>query len=248
MPANGLMIAALRDPLARSAPRARRSRRRLCVTLLPLGARRLDLLAEHAVVALGLVELLRGRGLLLEEAPRALVRAAGDLALHLEHADLSLRFGDPRPDRRALRAELRALERESRRVDDAERRPAATCSPSTGVNHSSEPPVSAETTDSRSPRSCRRRRARRRPRSPRGRAPCTRRGGCARMRLREWATSAHLQAEGGEIGGARLLQLHAVESAVDARCQQLRLAVDVFRGGDRALAEPRRRLANDLLA
>ena len=65
-----------------------RLRLNLAVLRLDLIVLRLDLLLEHARVPLGLIELLRRRRLLREETLRALVDAAGDLALRFERGAL----------------------------------------------------------------------------------------------------------------------------------------------------------------
>ena len=53
-----------------------------------LRSSRLDLCRERFVIPLGAVELLRGRGLLIEQAARPLVRPGGDLPLCLQNPDL----------------------------------------------------------------------------------------------------------------------------------------------------------------
>ena len=102
-----------------------------------------DLVLEHAVLALRLIELLRGRGLLIEEALGAIVGAACDLVLRGQRITLRLRgvslrgddivlrgeafdllphFLDPRRRRGALCRELLALERQLSGVDGADDR------------------------------------------------------------------------------------------------------------------------------
>src|SRR4029079_10268931 len=66
---------------------------------------RLDLIAEHAVVALGLIELLRGGGLLREQPTGAVVAALGDLLLRDQRIALGLRRITLGDDHAALRIE-----------------------------------------------------------------------------------------------------------------------------------------------
>src|SRR5207237_5637022 len=101
----------------------------------------LDLVAEHAVVALGLIELLRGRRLLGEQPARPVVAAPGDLvlrderaalrtrrvtlgrrrrALRVDDGDLPLHFVDARRGRAPLRARLLALDGQLRGIDLAD--------------------------------------------------------------------------------------------------------------------------------
>ena len=125
---------------------------------------------EHALVALGLIELLRCRGLLVEQATGAGVGTPGDFvlrrqrvalgpgrvalgdtgtALRLERGDLLPHFVDARSGRRLLRGQLIALEAELRRVDGGRppRQPATTA-PSVTVYVTSRPAASAPTTTS----------------------------------------------------------------------------------------------------
>ena len=114
------MTRLLRDPLG-DLRHARVARPRVADGALLLDARRLDLLAERAILPLGLVELLRGRRLLVEQPTRALVRALREVALHRQHRRPVVRTPTRAIGRRALGAGLRALEGELRRVDHAER-------------------------------------------------------------------------------------------------------------------------------
>ena len=134
---------------------------RLRLDLLVL---RLELVLQHANLALGLIELLRGGRLLREQPLRALVRAPGDLelrlqgaalgdggvalrlrrgALRLEHRNLLGHFADARRGGGALRRRLVALERELRRSRPSPTTaPAASVCPSSTVKVVSWPPAS----------------------------------------------------------------------------------------------------------
>jgi hypothetical protein len=89
---------------------------------LSLRRRRLDLCIEDFVIALRLVELLCGGGVLLEQAARSLEVAACDVTLDFVHAHLVGDFPDARTDGGALREHLASLKRELGGVNDANQR------------------------------------------------------------------------------------------------------------------------------
>ena len=89
---------------------------------LPLRQRSFDLRTEHAIIPLGLIELLCCRGFLREEASGSIISPAGNCTLDLENAHLPGHFGGARSGGFLLREGLRPLESELRGIDDPDHR------------------------------------------------------------------------------------------------------------------------------
>src|SRR5262249_18427660 len=83
----------------------------------------LDLRVECAQVAIGGIELLRRRGLLIEETLRAVVCPPGNRSLRLENTDLFVDFVHARAADAALCLDLLKLQHERRRIDHGDRFP-----------------------------------------------------------------------------------------------------------------------------